>query len=272
MLVDLLNLSLPFFYLLAVVVYGRAFYASVETLGRSKRGIIHAVLLVHAAYLIARTIAFDHPPATNIFEILTLLAFATSLSYAVIETRTGRHETGFFVLIPAFLFQSVSSLYIRDLLEVPEILRSSYFGVHVASALAGYAGITLSAVYGSLYLMLYHQIKSVRFGAVYRKLPSLENLERMSILAASSGFIFLAVAMLAGLLWLPKAFTEVSYADPKLVGTVLVWLMYGAALAAQRTGRWKGRRLMVVAIVGFAISLFSMTVVNMFFTGFHRFA
>lgn len=272
MLVDLLNVLLPFAYAFAVVAYGASFYSETVSPGRLKRSALITVFTVHAVYIFARSIAFDHPPATNVFEILTLLAFTTTTSYVVIEYRTGQRETGFFILFLALIFQTGSSLFIQDLLEVPEILRSPYFGAHVTSALAGYSAITLSAVYGFLYLMLYHQIKEVRFGTVYRKLPSLENLERMSILSATLGFLFLAVAMVAGFVWLPKAFTDFSYTDPKLLGTIVIWVIYGAALFAQRSGRWKGRRLMIMAIVGFVVSVFSMTVVNMFLTGFHRFA
>ncbi len=271
MLIDILTILLPLAYASVIYAYGKGFFSDVAWAQRSKRGLLAGLLILHAVYLVARTVAFDHPPATNVFEILTLLAFTTTAAYTAIETRTGQHETGYFVLMFAFGFQLVSSLFIEDLLEVKEVLRSAYFGLHVASALAGYSAITLSAVYGSLYLMLYHEMKKTRFGVIYRKLPSLENLERMSVFSIWLGFIFLAVAMIAGLIWLPRAFADFSYADPKLIGTIIIWLIYGVALTARRSARWKGRRMMVIAISGFVISVFSMTAINLFFTSFHRF-
>lgn len=271
MLIDVLTYFLPAAYATVIYAYGRAFFSDVLWAQRWKRSMLWALLAIHGGYLVARTIAFSHPPATNLFEILTLIAFTTTAAYTVIETRTKQYETGYFVLLFSFFFQLVSSLFIKDLLEVKDILRSNYFGLHVASALAGYSAITLSAVYGSLYLMLYHQIKKSRFGVIYRKLPSLENLERMSVFAIFLGFMFLALAMVAGFVWLPKAFTDFSYADPKLIGTVVIWLIYGAALLGRRSSKWKGRRMMVVAIGGFIVSVFSMTAVNLFFTSFHRF-
>lgn len=271
MLIDILTFILPFAYALVIYAYGKAFFSDAEWAQRSKRTLLIGLVLVHGAYLVARTVAFDHPPATNIFEILTLIAFTTTASYFAIETRTGQHETGYFVLLFAFFFQVVSSLFIEDLTQVKDVLRSAYFGLHVASALAGYSAITLSAVYGFLYLMLYHEMKKSQFGVIYRKLPSLENLERMSVFSIWMGFVFLAVAMLAGLVWLPQAFTDVSYADPKLIGTVIIWLIYGIALAARRSAKWKGRRMMVIAISGFIVSVFSMTAINLFLTTFHRF-
>ncbi len=271
MLVDTLTIILPPAYAVVIYAYGKAFFSDSPWAQRTKRNLLGGLLGMHALYLIARWIAFDHPPATNVFEILTLLAFTITASYTAIEIRTQRHETGYFVLMLAFFFQLISSLFIEDLLEVQDVLRSTYFGLHVTSALVGYSAITLSAVYGFLYLMLYYEMKKSQFGVIYRKLPSLENLERMSVFSIWLGFVSLAIAMVAGIVWLPRAFTDFSYADPKLIGTILIWLLYGVALAARRSAKWQGRRMMVIAISGFIISVFSMTAINLFLTQFHKF-
>ncbi|MBI3580161.1 MAG: cytochrome C biogenesis protein, partial [Ignavibacteriales bacterium] len=108
------------------------------------------IIVLHLVYLLSRTVAFDHPPVTTVFEIFSMLAFSVAVAYAVIESRSKAKETGYFILNISFFFQLVSSLFIKDLLEVPQILRSSWFGLHVTSALLGYAAITISAVYGFL--------------------------------------------------------------------------------------------------------------------------
>ena len=59
--------------------------------------------------------------------------------------------------------------------------------------------------------------------------------------------------------------------DPKLLGSVAIWCIYAAGLAAKKVAGWQGRRIMVLSVAGFAIALFSMSVVNIFFTGFHKF-
>ena len=77
---------------------------------------------------------------------------------------------------------------------------------------------------------------------------------------------------MAGFVWLPQAFTSFSYADPKLLGTIVIWSMYGIGILAKRRGNLRGRSVMVLSICAFAIALFSMTIINMFFSGFHRFS
>jgi ABC-type transport system involved in cytochrome c biogenesis permease subunit len=61
------------------------------------------------------------------------------------------------------------------------------------------------------------------------------------------------------------------YGDPKLIGTVLVWAMYGFLVTARMRYGWKGRKAMILSVAGFVISIFSMTIINIFFSGFHKF-
>lgn len=270
-ILNILNIALPAIYFATVWAYARSFFSDLVWAKRIKSKLLLAAIILHLLYLIVRTVAFSHPPVTSLYEILSVLAFSVALAYAVIERRSGTKDTGYFILNISFFFQLGSSLFIRDLPEVPQILRSGWFGLHVTSALVGYAAITISAVYGFLYLMLYHEIKASRFGVIYKKLPNLETLERMNFIAIALAFIFLSAAILAGFVWLPQAFANFSYGDPKLLGTIAIWAIYGVGIVARRRGNLRGRSLMILSLCAFGIALFSMTLINLLFSGFHRF-
>lgn len=267
LIIDFLTYLLPVFYFIVVWIYGKAFFKSLPSAEKLKSPFLYSIVLIHFIYLILRTIVFAHPPITKVFEIFTVVAFSLSLAYTYIELRTKVKCTGYFILMVALFFQLISSIFIKDLLNVPEVLRSNLLGFHVTSALLGFSAITISAIYGTLYLMLYHDIKKNRFGIVYQRLPNLEILERMSFTAIQFGFVLLTVAIIIGLVWLPKAFETFSYADPKLIGTLFIWVLYGAGLLS----KWQGKKIMWLSIIGFIVSFFSMTIVNMFFSGFHKF-
>lgn len=96
-------------------------------------------------------------------------------------------------------------------------------------------------------------------------------LEKMSMLSIVIGFILFTIAIAVGLIWLPRAFENFSYFDPKLVGTVFIWAMYGVGLVAMKTIGWQGRKIMILSIIAFAVSFFSLTIVNVYFSGFHKF-
>jgi HemX protein len=268
---NVFNYSLPIFYFALVWTYGKAFFADKRWAKHVKTPILTGTITLHFLSLADRIIIFRHPPVTTIFEILTVLACSIAVTYLVIELRSQQKETGCFILTIAFIFQLASSVFIKDTPEVPEILRSPLFGAHVSSALIGYAAITIAGAYGLMYLMLYHEMKATRFGVVYKKLPTLESLERMTFTAVKLAFLLLSIAILFGFIWLHRAIANPNYFDPKLIGTILVWAMYGFLVIAKMRYGWKGRKVMILSIIGFLISLFSMTIINIFFSGFHKF-
>jgi ABC-type transport system involved in cytochrome c biogenesis permease subunit len=264
-------IALPVLYAFLVLLYGQTFFGTSVLAGRLQRPVLLLTLTVHAASLAVRTAAFDHPPITSVFEIMTLLAASMTLAYAYIEWRTGTRNTGFFILLLALAFQTVSSVFVRNPVGIPDYLHSLVLGFHVSAALLGYTAISLSAVYGFLYLMLYHEIKSTRFGLIYNRLPNLEMLETMSHKAEVFGFISLTIAIAIGVVWLPRVFKQFSYLDPKLVGTLAIWVMYAVGLGAKRKLGWQGRKMMVISLVAFGFVFLSMTVVNLYLSGFHSF-
>lgn len=270
-LIDIFNVALPLLYLTVVWVYGKAFFRDSAWARRIKTRLFASTLAIHFVYLLLRTVEFRHPPVTSTFELLTVIAFSVGVAYIFIEFRTKAKETGYFVAQIALLFQLISSIFIRDLIEVPEVLRSNLFGLHVTTALLGYAAITISAVFGFLYLMLYHEIRSNRFGVIYKKLPNLETLERMGYTGLKMAFVLLGFAILFGFIWLLYSGMDFSYLDPKLVGTILIWVMYGVGIVAKRRGDWKGKKVMVLSVWGFGITFISMMVINLFLSGFHKF-
>jgi len=269
--VDVLVIGIPLAYAFLVGVYGRSFFGGSQRADRLQTPTLFTVVLLHVLYILLRTAAFDHAPVTTVFEIMTMLAACIAISYTYIEIRTKTTSTGFFILLLAFIFQLISSLFIKDLVTIDPILRSKLLGFHVSSALLGYTAVSLSAVYGLLYLLLYHEIKSFRLGVIYSRIPTLETLEKMSHKAEVLGFIMLSVAITVGLVWLPQAFESFSYLDPKLIGTFIIWTLYAGALGAKRALGWQGRKTMILSLIAFGFVVLSMTVINVYWTGFHSF-
>jgi ABC-type uncharacterized transport system permease subunit len=271
LIIATLEIVLPVLYFAAVWVYGKAFFSGNNRAAALRRPLLASTVGVHLLYVVLRTVNLEHFPITSFFEILSLIALTVSLVYSYIEFRTGNRETGYFVLMLPLFFQVISSLFIKDHLQVPPELRGNLLGFHVSSALLGYAAITLSAAYGLLYLMLYHDIKSNQFGVVYKRLPDLETLERMSFTATVVGTVLLTLAITLGVIWLPVAIPSFSYADPKLAGSIAIWVVYAFGLVARRAAGWKGRRMMVVTVTGFLIAVVSIAVTTILPYGFHKF-
>jgi ABC-type transport system involved in cytochrome c biogenesis permease subunit len=269
--IHFLNVLLPVLYLAGFLVYYLDFTKDVKGLNNTKRIFLFVTLVLHVFYLFARTVEFNHPPITNKFEIFTVLAFSIMCSYFLLELLTDIRNTGMFIIIFAFFFQLFSSMFIEDLIEVQEVLRNRLLGIHVISAMLGYSGFTISTVYGLLYLMLYKSIKISKFGLMFNRLPSLETLEKLSFNSLIIGFILLTIAIIIGIIWLPSAFPNFSYLDPKLVVTGVVWIIYGLVIAAKYSGFWYGRKLIIFSQIGFAVAILSVIATIVFKDSFHSF-
>ncbi|MCL5027771.1 MAG: cytochrome c biogenesis protein [Bacteroidetes bacterium] len=269
--IDFSNYLLPILYLVTFGFYSYDFMKGGKRFTNSKRLFLFLTLSFHLFYLLLRSIHFDHPPITNVFEIFTLLAFAVSFSYFILELLTDIRGTGPFIIIFSIIFQIISTFFITDVYQVKEVLRSHLLGIHVFNALLGYSAITISAVYGFLYLILYKDIKLNKFGLIFNRLPSLEILEKMSFYSATIGFFLLSIAIIIGIIWLPKAFPDFSYVDPKLIGTAIVWILYGVGIFTKIFGKWKGKKVIMLSIVGFIIAICSTIITNFLARSFHSF-
>jgi len=269
--INILNILLPILYLGTFSVYFYDFMRGEKKFVNAKRLFIFITLFTHLIYLFIRTSEFEHPPITNVFEIFTVLAFSITFAYFLLELVTDIRGTGPFIIIISFVFQLISSLFITDQVDVKEVLRNNLLGIHVINALLGYAGFTISAVYGFLYLMLYKNLKHSRFGLIFNRLPNLEVLERLSFYSAVIGFILLTIAIIIGVIWLPQAFPDYSFLDPKLIGTALVWLLYGGGITSKLFSKWKGKKIILLSITGFLIAMFSTIMSNFLARSFHSF-
>lgn len=265
-----INILLPILYLITFTAYIYDFINE-KINNNYKRVFLFITLFLHVFYLLMRTVEFNHPPITNKFEIFTVLAFSLGFAYFLLELLTDIKGTGAFIILFSLIFQTISSIFIQDLIVVKEVLRNRLLGIHVISALGGYAGFTIAAVHGLLFYSLYKDIKVNKFGIIFKRLPSLELLEKLNFYSVVIGFILLTFSMIIGLIWLPKAFPDFSYFDPKLISVSFIWLVFAVGISAKLVAKLYGKKVIIFSLIGFVLALLSLVVTNIFTNSFHSF-
>lgn len=88
--------------------------------------------------------------------------------------------------------------------------------------------------------------------------------------SATVGFFALTFVITVGFIWLPKAFKNFSYTDAKLIGTLIIWLVYGGGLGIRKIANLSGKKTATMTIVGFILVFILMGFANAM-SGFHRF-
>ncbi|HET6510979.1 MAG TPA: cytochrome c biogenesis protein CcsA [Candidatus Kapabacteria bacterium] len=271
--VSILQTALPFLYAALVYIFGQIFFRPGVAEARVRRVMPFAVatVIVHATYICLFTLHNGRCLLGSFPEISSLIAFTLFSIYTVIEVRRTEQAsgTGFFVSLIAGLFQIFSSIVVTGEagLAGMEILKDPVFNLHVTAAIFGYAAWTLATIYGGLYLLLYKAMKSNKYGAIFEHLPSLERLEKYGLRATGVGFGFLTLAIWFG--WrLMSVDPELTFSSflfhPKILATLLAWLVFGVTLMARRVIRLEGRKLVMLWMSGFVLTIISMGFINAF--------
>jgi ABC-type uncharacterized transport system permease subunit len=273
----LIQVLLPLLYGSLVVAGLLAFFRGAVTEKTIFRLVV-AVAVIHALYIGIYTISTGHELLTTASEMFSLVAFTLIMTYIIVELRPSGTKvgTGLMVMVVAFVFQLFSSLVTRPVTGVTNpIFLDPTFNAHVTTIVFGYAALTLSTIYGSLYLLLYRAMKRNEFGAVFNQLPSLSRLERYGVRSLVVGFIFLTLSIIFGVVLLKKSFSSSEAAlylqDPKTIATLLVWLVFGVTLVVRSLWHLEGRKVVVIWMSGYVLTLISTTIVNAFGTEYHRF-
>ena len=271
--VHILSIIVTLFYAITFFVYLLGFiHGKTKThLYNSKRIFLFFTLIVHTFYLIERSFVFDHLPITNQFEIFTILAFAIGFTYFLLELLTDIRGTGVFILVFALIFQVISALFIKDEYIVKEVLKNYPLGIHVINALLGFAGISVSAAYSIMYLLQYKNLQTHKYYLIFDRLPNLEILEKLSYYSMIIGFVLLTIAIAIGFIWLPSAFPDFKFYDPKIISTAIVWLIFGTGILLHIMGRLYGKKISYFSITGFIVAVLSVALSGVIYSSFHDF-
>lgn len=230
--------------------------------------LIGAGLLLQFADLEARARAMQAVPYKTIGGSMSLFGWMLGLSYLALLFRHRERAVGPF-LIPFVIVFSTLGLLQADKAPTPRPdTQGVMFAFHVTFAILGYAAFTFSFVLSLLYLIQNRQLRKVRTGLLFSRLPALDVIGGMIRTSVSIGLTVLGASVVLGVIWAERVWGRLP--DAKLGAAVLTLVVYGFLLWKDRRG-WVGERVAILSIVGFALIIFSYTFVNLYFSAEHAF-
>lgn len=266
---------LPILYTLLGVAYARIFARGAAGLALLARPLLWGTVLVHLVAIILRSVLAGSCPLGSRPEFLSLVAFAITLIYLILELRIGDRSTGIFAITPAFVLEVIAAISILGTGGIPESDMGWRDSLHTFAAVVGFSAVAVCSVYGILYLSLYGAIKRGRFGLFYRKMPSLEKLSELNLVAAWVAFLALSVTIALGLWGYLSAQGEAfssrggeGLVRLEITFTLILWALYGGCLVARIFLSLGNKRLAYTTVLGlFVLVLFFIG--EFFKTGFH---
>lgn len=276
---SLFKVLLPLLYLVVWGSYMWLFLADHPTARRwcSRLGMITVIL--HVIAITIQGIALQRLPMGAPLEFASLLAAALLATYLVIERRLHAKGTGFLVTGMAFVMEFVAAAFSTSAPAASPLLKDPGFAGHAVFVLLSYTALSLSFLFAILYLVQSRQLVRRTFGLLFRRLPSLETLERMSVGAVKLGVPLMFLSLCLGHLWMydlrermaPEVAAQLSPYDPKIMVSWVIFLGYSVGLIGNRFFGWRGKRMNIMAVATFVTILVALGVVQHFFPSFHKF-
>jgi cytochrome c-type biogenesis protein CcsB len=207
--------------------------------------------------LIQRGLEAGHWPLTNRYEFALCFSWAIIGIYLLLESSWGERRAGPFIAAIALLVMTYAITRPpgdREIHPLLPALRSIWLQVHVLSTSLGYGAAGVAAGLGLVQLM-----PAGASGVAEHRpwLPPRSQVEHNMERAIALGFPWLTLGLLTGAIWAQNAWGRYWNWDPKETWALVTWLWYLLILHVRSLRSWRGRRLALLAILGFGIVIFT---------------
>ncbi len=204
-------------------------------------------------------------------HFLSIYAWTISGIYLGLQLQTKTRLLGAFIspFILLFLIAAVGQGSDKNL--VPPEWQGWLTTFHLVLAIAGEALFVLASAAGAMFMIQNNLIKHKKPGSLGRLLPSLGDLDRINHLGLLWGFPLLTLGMIAGAVYAALVWGSLWPADPKVIWSLAVWIVYGVLLHQRLAIGWKGSRMALLSCVVFALFILSAVVIRFCFSTVHNF-
>lgn len=126
--------------------------------------------------------------------------------------------------------------------------------LHAALALIGYSLLSIAALLAILLALQERALRHHRLGSrLIRALPPLTLTETLLFRLIGTGFVFLSLTLLSGVLFVDDLFAQ--HLAHKTVLSIVAWLIFGVLLIGRWRWGWRGQRAVRFTLAGMAILL-----------------
>ncbi len=267
-----------FVYFLAFMAYLLGMVMNRALLSRlgtylSLLGFTAQTLAIILRWVESYEMGIGHAPLSNLYESLVFFSWTLMLLYLILEWRTKNRTIGTFVAPLAFLAMAYASFSPNISSQIQPLipaLKSNWLISHVVTCFFGYAAFALSFGVSIMYLLkrLDTAEKDNRF---LRLIPSTAILDDLNYQMIVIGFLMLTLGIITGSVWAHSAWGAYWSWDPKETWSLITWLVYASVIHTRLVRGWKGKKIAILSIVGFACVLFTYFGVN-YLAGLHSYA
>lgn len=238
----------------------------------------YVAFAAHLAATIARGVAADRVPWSNMFEYSMTSSLLIVAVFLGVQFWNDLRFLGTFIAGFTVLTLGVATIgFYVDVVPLQPALQSWWLVIHVFVASLSTGFLALGFGLSLLQLLQQRRETKIRAGESNRRgwlaaMPNSERLEDLAFRVNVIGFIFWTFTLVAGAIWAERAWGRYWGWDTKEVWTFIIWVVYAGYLHARGTRGWRGAPSAWLSMVGFATVIFNFGIVNVFFNGLHAYS
>jgi ABC-type uncharacterized transport system permease subunit len=216
-------------------------------------GIAFHLLLLFVLFLVQNRLPYDTG-----FKGLLFVAFMVSLLFFWMDHFLGEIRYGAFLFPVIFAVTGMASAFLNRGIPLPKQLLSFYFVVHATLLFLAYSCFLLSFVIASMYLLQHRQIKSHHLGGLFKRLPSLSDMDESVMRVDALGLGLLILGIATGFLWMEIVVGVPARISLKIGLSSLVVIAYLTEHLLRIGKGWNGQRACLISVIGFAFVLVTL--------------
>src|SRR5258706_3162377 len=259
----------------ALICYGVGLVYALVALTRTSE--ILSKLALHAAYLgmvlhfvslVEAVVETGQLTLASVHNSESLLAFLIMVVFMLVYLIYKTTSPGIVVFPLVFLLTFVAATGQQPLVLTPVAVKG-WLAAHILMNFTGYAALFLSFGASLLYLLQERALKAKSTGGMFARLPALQVIDDIGYRALMLGFPFMTLGLIMGSVVAESAYGRVDFLDPKILLSVLMWVVYLIMVYMRLSAGWRGRRAALLASVAFVAAIVAW--VANYFSGMHRF-
>jgi ABC-type uncharacterized transport system permease subunit len=199
--------------------------------------------------------AAHHALPVDTHETLSMLGLLLGAAFLILATTYRTVSFGIFLLPVAALLTLVPAFRPgAEVLNYP-LLHTGWLFLHVALLLAAYAALLISLIASVLYLIQERRLKQKRTTQARSWLPPLETTDQIALKSLLFGLPCMTAGLLIGSVVALETIGPAFFADPKVLLSLAMWVVYVAMIYIRRHSGLRGRRAVYLSGFVFLIVL-----------------
>lgn len=206
----------------------------------------------------------------SMHELESLLAFLLMVFFFAIYARYQATAPGLAVFPLVFLLTASAALPSTPAeTSMPLLVSRQWIYFHVGLIFIGYSALLFSFIASILYLIQERNLKRKTTSGFWSRLPALAVMDDIGYKCLIWGFPFMTLGLISGAILAEARYGPRYFVDPKILLSILVWLVYMVLLYTRWSAGWRGRRAAYLATFAFAAAVVAWAANNLSHT--HRF-